>query len=243
MRQIREYLTTKIIKQNKIVANNESIVNIIRSELDRLGRDADLNHIDVSKVTDMYGLFVCIPYDSTSSIPKNCTRGLAISCKDANPDISEWNVGNVERMDCMFYDNKKFNCDLSRWDVSNVINMHSMFRGCKSFKASLNDWNVSKVRDMEWMFSECESFNQPLNNWNVSSVERMDYMFYGCKSFNQSLSKWHVSNVRSMEAMFHDCESFNQNLSMWDVSNITPENHRVMFTSCPIKEEFKPHFK
>ena len=56
MRQIIEYLSTKVA-QTKIKATDETIRQIVKDELDRLGHDADLNHIDVSEVTNMDGLF------------------------------------------------------------------------------------------------------------------------------------------------------------------------------------------
>ena len=43
-----------------------------------------------------------------------------------NGDISNWDVSNVEDMECMFY-NTKFNGDISNWDVSNVKDMDDMF--------------------------------------------------------------------------------------------------------------------
>ena len=40
-----------------IKATDETIHDIVRSEIERLGDEADLNHIDVSEVTDMEDLF------------------------------------------------------------------------------------------------------------------------------------------------------------------------------------------
>ena len=90
----------------------------------------NLNCIDVSEITDMWGLF----------------NGINKKFKVKDIDISEWNVSNVKDMFGMFSDCKKFNADLSKWDVSNVKNMNSMFQNCTEFNCDLSRWDVSN----EW---------------------------------------------------------------------------------------------
>ena len=167
MKQITEYLSTKVV-QSKIKATNETIKQIVKSELDRLGHDADLNHIDVSEVTNMKSLFSCV------------TGNLGEKYKDLNPDISQWNTSNVENMRYMFYDCEKFNQDLSRWDVSKVIYMQFMFCYCKNFNQDISGWNVSNVKTMNSMFYACEKFNRDISGWDVKNVKYKDFMFYGC---------------------------------------------------------------
>ena len=121
---------------------------------------ANLNWLDVSKITNMSGMFLDIPF---------------------NGDISEWDVSNVENMQNMFDHCVQFtgiNTDLTNWDVSNVKNMNAMFYLC-SFNGIHNDlanWDVSKVEDMETMFAY-SPFNSDISKWNVSHVKYMDSMF------------------------------------------------------------------
>ena len=149
MISIQEYMLSKSKpKLNMIKATDENIYQIVKDELDRFGHDANLNHIDVSEVTNMNSLFNCVlnPYVSNRLGP---------DYDDLNPDISMWDVSNVTNMDSMFKFCFDFNCDISKWDVSKVQNMYYMFYGCKKFNQDLSRWNVRKVKEHRNMFYDC----------------------------------------------------------------------------------------
>ena len=192
MIQISEYLSTKII-QSKIKATNETIHKIVVDEIERLGVDADLNHIDVSEVEYMTNLFRC---DAAGQF--NPESGI-------NPDISKWNVSKVRDMNCMFLGCESFNGDLSNWNFENIKNIGGMFSKCKIFNCNLNNWNTSTLYSMTQVFDNCDLFNQPLFNWDVSNVEYMRKSFFNCESFNQDISKWNVKNVKTCERIFEGC--------------------------------------
>ena len=146
------------------IGNDNNIKNLVRDEIERLGKDADLNHIDVSKVTHMVLLF--------------CDT-------DFCGDVSGWDVSNVKNMNAMFYGCENFNCDLNDWDVSNVNSMAGMFQECKSFNKKLRSWDVSRVKDMHCMFFGCISFNQDLSKWDVSNVTNNHGMFQLCDNLKE----------------------------------------------------------
>ena len=143
MRSLFEFLSTNVKLQHIIHATDDTIKKIVKNELDKLGHDADLNHIDVSKVTNMNSLFSCHPDD------------LGPTYNDLNPNISEWDVSKVIDMQFMFQECKSFNQDLSQWNVSKVEYMSSMFKKCESFNQDLSRWNIQNVKYHYSMFYKC----------------------------------------------------------------------------------------
>ena len=135
MISIYEYLLGKNKKLNTIHAKNDNIRQIVKDELNKLGNDADLNHIDTSDVTNMSWLFSGHEY--------------------MNPDISDWNVENVTNTSYMFHGCRNFNCDISNWDVYNVEYMEAMFAGCEKFNQDISGWNVNKVNYVDNIFVNC----------------------------------------------------------------------------------------
>ncbi len=142
----------------KIKVNNYNIQQIIFEEIKKYGWNADLNHIDVSEIKNMRGLFANTEF---------------------NGDISEWDVSNVTSMKCMFY-NSEFNGDIFQWDVSNVTDMGYMFYNSQ-FNKDISNWNVSNVINMAGMFSN-SYFNQDLTNWKPLNLKYKNFMFLNCES-------------------------------------------------------------
>ena len=112
-----------------IKATDKNIKDKVKQEIEKLGTNADLNHIDVSAVTDMSFIF----YEN-----------------EFHGDVSKWDVSNVTDMNYMFA-TSEFNGDISNWNVSNVKNMNSMFYE-SGFNQDISNWDVSNVRDMSSMF-------------------------------------------------------------------------------------------
>ena len=156
------------IKENSVIATDDTIKDIVKDAMSKYGNEADLNFIQTYKVTDMSGLFMNTEF---------------------NGDISKWDVGNVVKMAEMFKDSS-FNGDISKWDVSNVKYMEEMFSGASKFNQDISKWNVTNVYDMSHMFSSAREFNQDISDWNVTNCEHMEYMFKDAKAFDQDLSKW-----------------------------------------------------
>ena len=203
MKKFNNYITERLKLTSKTNTNYYTCQPKDKFELrdilkERLAKDknANLNDIDVSQITDM----------GWKGFRAN--KGLFEDLDPHDIDISEWNVSKCTNMNSMFCSCENFNCDLSNWDVSNVTNMGIMFDGCENFTGKgLENWNVKNVVDMRVMFSGCTNFNCDLSNWDVSNVTNMEFMFYYCDNFNCDLSKWNVSKVTNMDFMFFHCPS------------------------------------
>ena len=200
------------------ILNRQHLEETICQLMNAYGPNVDLNHLDVSNVTDMSGLFGAIYDERTGQCVKNSLF------QAFNGDISRWNVGNVTNMQGMFK-SSQFNGNISGWDVSNVTNMREMFT-FSQFNRDLSGWDVSNVQDMVWMFQNSQ-FNGDISGWNVSNVHNMGCMF-SFSQFNGDLSGWNVSNVRNMQWMFANSQ-FNGDISGWDVSNV--RNMQWMFAN------------
>jgi len=119
--------------------NKKELREIISKLLSERGPNANLNDIDVSKITNMSWLFMDFDPQNINISEWDVSKVkymkyMFLNCWDLNCDISNWNVKNVEDMEYMFFNCEKFNCDLDKWDVSNVELMTNMFYNCKSLK-------------------------------------------------------------------------------------------------------------
>ena len=141
MKSLRDYIQEKLVIKKSVVFNHkyfpetkEELKDLIKKRIKEEGNNADLNDIDVSKITDMSYLFEGV---------------------DFNGDISKWDVSNVTNMKGMFFGNENFNQDISRWDVSNVTNMRAMFARCVNFNQDISNWEVSNVIYKQSIFYKC----------------------------------------------------------------------------------------
>ena len=144
MKQINDYITEKFHINSKSVNNRytcqpENKTKLVETIMYRLAKDkdADLNDIDISKVTDMVNLF-------THLQPRNI-------------NISEWDVSHVTNFANMFNMCVDFNCDLSKWDVSNGTDFNGMFWNCKNFNCDLTNWKTKSNANINNMFRGCDS--------------------------------------------------------------------------------------
>jgi hypothetical protein len=120
-----------------IVTTNATIHTVVDQEIRRLGLHADLNHIDVSQVTDFSHLF------TNSGFQGNMAR---------------WDVSNAVNMSRLF-ENAIFSGDLCLWDVSKVQSFDRCFH-CNSGKANIQGWIIPPTANVEWMVDPCGLINE-----------------------------------------------------------------------------------
>lgn len=176
MKQITEYLSAKaIVKPSIITPKNkddaEELRTIVREEIQRLGKQADLNHIDVSGCTNFTRIFYL---------------------KDFQGDISKWDVSSALITDLMFGGCPHMNLDyLGDLKFESLRNASHMFAASAKFEGKgLSKWDVSGIEKFDYMFASCSSFNEDISNWKLTNAKSLDYMFKSCTSFECDLSKW-----------------------------------------------------
>jgi surface protein len=116
---------TKITPQNK-----EELEALIEKEMETHGINVDLNHIDISLMTNLSFLFFDSPF---------------------NGNISKWNTSNVTDMESMF-EFSSFNGDISNWNVSKVEDMFHLFSQAVEFNQNLSSWTPLKLNNSKNIF-------------------------------------------------------------------------------------------
>ncbi len=155
------------------VKNIDHYINLI-DDLDKIkpligrGVNANLNDIDVSRVTNFRNLFS----DNSNNQMDFCGR--------FNGDISNWNMNNAIDLSDMFRNNKMFNQNINNWKFRKLKNLHTTFLGATSFNQPLNKWNVSNVDNFTQMFKDATSFNQNISNWIINDTANKQELFYNC---------------------------------------------------------------
>ena len=154
-----------------------TLVNDLNNIFTTSSFNQNINHWDVSNVTDMNRMF----YFATSF----------------NQPLNNWNVFNVTDMKRMFDHSSSFNQPLNDWDVSNVVNFYFTFHYATNFNQPLDKWTPCSAeyqggnKGMYRMFRKAYAFNQDLSSWNVPFIPSTPYEFFGYLNLpNSYLPNW-----------------------------------------------------
>jgi surface protein len=118
---------------------------LIIREIELNGENCNLNHIDISKINTLKGLFKDLKF---------------------NGNISNWDVSHVTEMDNLF-ENSTFKGDLSNWTPYSLISVHNIFNGSSApipYWAEIQDYDARKKAIDSYLLSK--TLNQELNKNN-----------------------------------------------------------------------------
>lgn len=193
-RQMFRILVSYPMRTQQPMHDSQELRTAVRQAMRTHGDSVDLNHLDVSRITDFSGLFEKSRF---------------------NGNISQWDVSSGEQFDHMF-ESSRFNGDISRWDTANATTVAYMFFN-SSFQGNVSRWNTGRIKDMSCLFA-CTQFNGDVSQWDVSNVEWMDEMFSNTV-FNGDISQWNTRRVQDMSGMFQD-SMFSGDISHWNVASV-----------------------
>lgn len=198
---------------------------IIEREIEVLGPNCDLNHIDVSQMTSLADVFFRSDFNGDISLWD--TSGVTslentFAGSQFNGDISQWDTSRVTTMAGLFQ-NSVFTGDLSWWNTSNVHNMDRMFKS-SIFDGELWSWDVSRVATMNQMF-EASRFNRDISDWDLPCLESTERMFAN-SLFTGNVSRWNMRNIKSAVGMFNK-SAFSGDLSGWKLPSSAKARHLV----------------
>lgn len=121
----------KSLLPGSIKIENDYNLSLIVNDiiLPELGNNCNLNFLDVSEVTSMWGLFEDSPFNGDISLWNvENVQDMSSMFKDSafNGDISNWRPVSCQKAIMMFY-NSKCHSDLSKWDMVSLLHGSRMF--------------------------------------------------------------------------------------------------------------------
>lgn len=120
------------------VYSKEELMQAIRETIDSDGFGCDLNHIDVSELSDLSDVFYYF--------------------RDFDGDISGWDPWKCINMRNMFYGSSYTgqNGDISNWDVQNLVYAGRMFYSSK-YDGDISKWDLKSldVKNSQQFLAAC----------------------------------------------------------------------------------------
>ena len=96
------------------------------------------------------------------------------------PDISKWNINNVENMIALFYNCVSLSSlpDISKWKTNSVKKMNGLFVRCISLMSlpNIQKWNNNNLSELYCLFSETPLLLSlpELSNWEVYDEDNIN---------------------------------------------------------------------
>ena len=136
-----------------------------------------------------------------------------IKRKKITVDVSNWDVTEYDRIDCLFFDCPCIETviGLETWDVSNVKDFTEFFSQCSNLKnVNVSGWKLHNATMTCAMFCDCKNLKKidGIDTWDFKDNSRinMTNMFCNCNNLTDigDIDYWE-NVVRYKDGMFYRC--------------------------------------
>lgn len=136
-----------------------------------------------------------------------------IKRKKITVDVSNWDVTEYDRIDCLFFDCPCIETviGLETWDVSNVKDFTEFFSQCSNLKnVNVSGWKLHNATMTCAMFYDCKNLKKidGIDTWDFKDNSRinMTNMFCNCNNLTDigDIDYWE-NVIRYKDGMFYRC--------------------------------------
>ena len=188
--ELKYYISSKA---HELIRNNDDILDL---------SDVDLSLISQKTSYDksLYQIF----REPLSKIKK----------KFITVDVSNWDVTEYDRIDCLFFDCPCIETviGLETWDVSNVKDFTEFFSQCSNLKnVNVSGWKLHNATMTCAMFCDCKNLKKidGIDTWDFKDDSRinMTNMFCNCNNLTDigDIDYWE-NVVGYTKGMFYNCQ-------------------------------------
>ena len=224
MKTLKQHIEERLIINKKFKQetfkpnNNEELKHYISSKAHELIRNnddiLDLSNVDLSTMSkkpsydkSLYQIF----REPLFKIKKN----------NITVDVSNWDVTEYDRIDCLFFDCKCIETviGLETWDVSNIKDFSRFFSQCSNLKnVNVSGWKLHNATMTCEMFYYCKNLKKidGIDTWEFDDNNRIDMtnMFCNCNNLTDigDIDYWE-NVIRYKDGMFYLCNKLTR--PMW----------------------------
>ena len=190
--------------------NNEELMNYISSKAHELIRNnddiLDLSDVDLSLISQKTSYGKSLYQIFRDPLFK-------IKRKKITVDVSNWDVTEYDRIDCLFFDCPCIETviGLETWDVSNVKDFTEFFSQCSNLKnVNVSGWKLHNATMTCAMFYDCKNLKKidGIDTWDFKDNSRinMTNMFCNCNNLTDigDIDYWE-NVIRYKDGMFYRC--------------------------------------
>ena len=174
----------------------------------RYNESIDLSNKDLSRVTNMSGMFASSKYESVNLSNSNASSVTDIkymfqSCIIDNLNLDNFKIDKLKEVVSVFYEfSTNSSVNLNNWNVSGVTSLEDTFYHGTFGELHVEDWNVSNVTNMHETFGYTGAKELILNKWNTSKVHTVYNLFQYSNIDKIDISNWKLNDLETSYSLY-----------------------------------------